>query len=309
MILKALEAIEKTDVESLIANGSAEQRTLEYKLRLPGDSDAERKEFLADVSSFANASGGDIIYGVAAVNGVPAQAEGLTGIVADAVILKLGNAIRDGVVPRMSGVQIRTIDGFKQGPILIIRIPKSWASPHMVTFRGTSRFFIRNNAGKHQMDIGEIRSGFALSEALPEKISRFRADRVAKVVANAAPVQLADGPRFLLHIFPLISFSTDFRLDPRAIRKVQPSFGPMAGGWENRFNIDGLIAVGGGRDGERGSTGYCQVFRVLPAGVKNLWTPSGRGRRSRGVGGCLAVSGRRHAISWNRWRVIATVMP
>jgi GNAT superfamily N-acetyltransferase len=52
-----------------------------------------------------------------------------------------------------------------------------------------------------------------------------------------------------------------------------------------------------------------QLLSVLPAGVKNLWTPSGRGRRSRGVGGCLAVSGRRHAISWNRWRVIATVMP
>lgn len=37
---------------------------LDYKRDLPGDKDAEKKEFLADVTSFANAGGGDIVFGI-----------------------------------------------------------------------------------------------------------------------------------------------------------------------------------------------------------------------------------------------------
>jgi len=37
---------------------------LDYKRDVPGESDQDKKEFLADISSFANATGGDLIYGV-----------------------------------------------------------------------------------------------------------------------------------------------------------------------------------------------------------------------------------------------------
>lgn len=49
----------------------SEHKTLEYKLALSGGSDSERKEFLANVSSFANAAGGCLIYGMKADSGVP----------------------------------------------------------------------------------------------------------------------------------------------------------------------------------------------------------------------------------------------
>jgi predicted HTH transcriptional regulator len=42
----------------------AESRVLDYKERLPGDSDADKREMLADVTAFANSAGGDLIYGV-----------------------------------------------------------------------------------------------------------------------------------------------------------------------------------------------------------------------------------------------------
>ncbi len=48
--------------------------------------------------------------------------------------------------------------------MLVIRIPRSYGAPHMVTFQNTSRFYTRNSAGKHQLDVSEIRSAFALSE-------------------------------------------------------------------------------------------------------------------------------------------------
>jgi len=66
MIQKQIDAISKSDIDELIANSDNESKTLEHKQELPGNSDKDKKEFLADVSSFANASGGDILYGVVA---------------------------------------------------------------------------------------------------------------------------------------------------------------------------------------------------------------------------------------------------
>jgi predicted HTH transcriptional regulator len=64
MIQIPFDRIDKTHIESLVTNEVPEGRTIEYKQALPGGNDVAKKEFLADVSSFANASGGDLLYGV-----------------------------------------------------------------------------------------------------------------------------------------------------------------------------------------------------------------------------------------------------
>jgi len=73
MIPKPIEAITTADIQSLIDNQVAENRSMEYKEALPGNSDDEKKEFLADLSSFANAGGGDIIYGLVESEGLPVR--------------------------------------------------------------------------------------------------------------------------------------------------------------------------------------------------------------------------------------------
>src|SRR5438309_1617191 len=60
---KSVEQITAADLERLVTNGVSESRSLEYKETLPGGSDQDKREFLADVSSFANAIGGDLVYG------------------------------------------------------------------------------------------------------------------------------------------------------------------------------------------------------------------------------------------------------
>lgn len=57
MINKHLDKIDLNDLEQLRSNAVLEGKTIEYKKLLPTNSDADRKEFLADISSFANASG------------------------------------------------------------------------------------------------------------------------------------------------------------------------------------------------------------------------------------------------------------
>jgi predicted HTH transcriptional regulator len=71
MIHKRLEEIQETDLDHLVANGVPEGKTIEYKEILPGNSDGDKKEFLADVSSFANTTGGDLIFGVDEAKGTP----------------------------------------------------------------------------------------------------------------------------------------------------------------------------------------------------------------------------------------------
>ena len=66
---KPLDRINEEDLGGLVG-ASSEGLTLEFKRDSPAlGSDAEKREFLADVTSFANAAGGDIVYGIDAPQG------------------------------------------------------------------------------------------------------------------------------------------------------------------------------------------------------------------------------------------------
>ena len=87
------------DLQTLVDNSVLECKTIEYKQALPSNSDSDKKEFLADVSSFANASGGDLIFGIIAdkKTGAPKSLEGLSIENIDQEILRLENMIRGGI--------------------------------------------------------------------------------------------------------------------------------------------------------------------------------------------------------------------
>ena len=268
MIHKPFELIDKEDVLALVSNPIPECRTLEYKEQLPGNSDGERKEFLVDVSSFANAAGGDILYGVperrdqdGSPTGIPAPVDGLSDINADQVIGRLENMARDGIAPRISGIRMKPIHGFSTGPVILIRIPKSWAAPHMVT-KGDSRFYSRNSRGKYPLDVTEIRGAFALSEALPDRIRRFRDERIARIVADETPVPLLPNPKTVLHILPVAALDPTTRLDVVAAKDRVQSLRPMCfGKCTVRYNFDGLLSVAIDRQQWPTCPAYAQLFR------------------------------------------------
>jgi hypothetical protein len=71
---------------------------LDYKLQLPSAQSDDKREFLYDVASFANAAGGDIVFGVAderdssgKATGIPASAEGIKVENLPGEILRLEN--------------------------------------------------------------------------------------------------------------------------------------------------------------------------------------------------------------------------
>ena len=266
MINKRFEAINKTDIEALILNEVAESRTLEYKEKLPGNSDDEKKEFLKDVSAFANTSGGDILYGISEqrdsngkTTGLPDQTKGLSSINSDTEIRRLDSILQDGIEPRIPGAQIKAVDGFADGAAIVVRVPKSWNSPHMVTFKNLSRFFARNRAGKYQLDVAEIRSTFIASESLAERIRDFRSDRIAKIIADETPVMLEPHPKIVLHVLPIESFSSNITIDLNSVDRASSLRPIYSSGWNNRYNFDGLIAYSNFRESITYS--YAQIFR------------------------------------------------
>src|SRR5947209_3490588 len=157
---KHMEDVEEADLQGLVSGGVSEGRLIEYKLALPGGGDNDKKEFLADVSSFANTSGGDIVYGMREHQGAAAELVGIPARDWDAERLRLEEIIRNGIAPRIPGLTIKVVPLESSGAALVIRIPRSFAKPHMVIFKGSSRFFSRNTSGKYQLDVAELRAAF-----------------------------------------------------------------------------------------------------------------------------------------------------
>jgi hypothetical protein len=96
---KPLELIAQADLELLITDAVAERAVIEYKSRLPGNSDGDKKEFLSDVSSFANALGGHLIYGMDEAAGLPTGLSGVQVPDANSEKLRFENMIRTGIAP------------------------------------------------------------------------------------------------------------------------------------------------------------------------------------------------------------------
>ena len=74
-----LDQIDEARLLALIVAGAAENRNIDYKRTSYGNAHVDYSEFLADISSFANVCGGDLVLGMEATNGIPTQITALTG--------------------------------------------------------------------------------------------------------------------------------------------------------------------------------------------------------------------------------------
>ena len=74
---KPIHSITEADLEELITNQTAEGKNVEYKVSLSLSSDEEKKEFLADISSFANTASGYVVYGMKEDKGLPIDLPGI----------------------------------------------------------------------------------------------------------------------------------------------------------------------------------------------------------------------------------------
>lgn len=244
MIPKRLSDIKDDDLSALISGGVTEGRTIEYKRELPGNTDADKKEFLADVSSFANTVGGDLVFGMEEDQGVPTAVVGIQALDLDLAIQRLENILRSGINPRMR-YEIRVITTSAGQKILIIRVERSWSGPHRVIFLNHDKFYGRNSAGKYPLDVNELRAAFTLSSSAVERIRGFRTDRIISISDGHTPLPFVDNPTVVLHCMPLDSFANQIQYDILPFYENPTWLRPMGTtAYTGRLNLEGLISYG-----------------------------------------------------------------
>jgi hypothetical protein len=244
MIPKHIDAIEAADLEWLRENQVAEGKTMEYKRELPGPGDQERVRFLRAVSSMANTSGGDVVFGVEEQNGIPTSFPGIEAPDPDALKQRLENSLRDSLQPRLREIQIKMIPVNGGRSVLVVRTPRSWNAPHRITLGNHGHFYGRNSAGAYQMDTDQLRSAFTASVDVEEKIARLREERI-HLMRSRPPIPLNDGALLIAHVVPISAVTSANRIPAKAMaeanRLVWPNPRPVAA----RPTLEGFIRYTG----------------------------------------------------------------
>jgi hypothetical protein len=257
---RSIDELTEHDLQALVSNQVAESKSVEYKETLPGGSNNEKREFLADVTSFANAAGGHLIYGIRESDGIPDDLCGLGHMNADENILRLENLLRDGVQPRIPGVSLQPVPLGESNVALVIRVSRGWASPHRVTHGGHGHFYSRNSAGKYQMDVSELRNSFLLAESAIDKIREFRTGRIRRINGGQTPVpMMVRAAKLILHIVPVGHSDPASQFAVSELERDPTILIPIySAGWSHRHNFDGIVSFDMQEDK---AVSYLQIFR------------------------------------------------
>jgi Putative DNA-binding domain len=260
---KPLSDLTEADLAQLVADSYAERKTMEYKRQLVGPTQTDRKEFLYDASSFANAQGGYLIFGMLEAKGLPVKLDGLSGINPDQEILRLEQLLRSGIRPPLSGVESVSVGLGNGNSAIVMHIPKSWNPPHQVTFQDAFRFYARGSNGRYQIDVDELRSTFALSGTIADKMREFRAERASKIAGGDTPVSLLDGGIISLHVVPFSSFQSISSFPIQEAAREPDRFPPLLSriAQRHQINFEGLITTSNAEAPPNPQRAYTKVSR------------------------------------------------
>jgi hypothetical protein len=265
MLANQLDQIDENLLDQVCREQWDESPTLDFKALLPqsASDDRQKQEFLKDVAAFANADGGDIVYGVSEVNGkanaiVPIHD---TSDPADGTRRRLGQWLESGVEPRIGGVAMRPVWLAGGGYVLIVRVPASFQRPHRSKVGSHWQWPVRSGTHTADLTYPQIRDAFDRGATLGERARRFRDERLTAVLSGTTGRPLQQGPRCVVHLIPLAAIAGEVSID---LKQLYP--GPyaqfMGSGWAGAtrsFNLDGLVVYPGTNSG---SIVYTQIFRT-----------------------------------------------
>jgi hypothetical protein len=259
MLVKRLSEVRVEDVERLKEDGVSEGQYIDFKSEPLGTNYEAKKEFLADITSFANASGGDLVFGVKEKDGVAFDAPGINLKDPDAEKLRIGALIRDGIEPRLASFDMHWLPREGEPGFLIVRVPRSWAAPHRVTLQGHDKFYVRDGGGKHPMNVDELRRAFSLADSVTSRIRQFRLNRVRDILGESPPISMMNGPKLVVHVVPMGAFVQPPRLnfDTQTHTIIVPI--AASSGFTGRPTFEGYISYTPG--GGAGIRAFTLAFR------------------------------------------------
>lgn len=230
-----IESVTKETIQSLINNVS-ESTQIDFKKKLNLNKDEEKKEFLADVVSFASTSGGDIIIGISENKGIAEKIEPIEIPDIDNFKLSVSSIIKDGIEPRVN-FQIKEFL-FDKEYVILLRIFKLFPGPPMIIYKNTSKFFGRGASGKYQLNYLQIRNAFTSAATINETFKEFRNNRINHFLSGV------DGndpskPFMLFYIYPINEVNFDINNIP--VEKINEALYPVtSGSFDKTYNIEGF---------------------------------------------------------------------
>jgi hypothetical protein len=232
------ENLDEKALRSICEQRWEEGGLLDFKQTLPAKDDKGRRELCKDVSAFANAGGGDLLFGVVEKNGAAFDLSPIVDEAHDAAIVRLGQTIDSGVEPRIKGIRIAHVPIATGGYVLVVAVPASFDGPHRCFVNDASRFVMRS--GRHTVDLAyqQLRTAFGNTGSLADRARAFRSDRITRVSTDA---RMKVGPRTVLHVLPMAAMTDVTRADigPLYYKYADLIFDGWGGG-SRSFNLDGV---------------------------------------------------------------------
>jgi hypothetical protein len=248
----------ENDLVELVVGQVPEGLRIDYKRDLYGNSDADKREALKDISGFANAFGGHLIIGMEEQNGLATAIPGVANVNPDDVVLRLEQIARTGLEPRIQGLRIRAVRLSTGAYCFVVRVPRSWQPPHRVSAQNSNRFWIRNSGGTHEASMDELRTLFTIGADVNHRIQQFRDERLHEITSGQGARPLMGDGRLILHIIPLSAVTSSWQVNLEKVYELHRAFSPIGSiGMSPRFNLDGFVNERGGEQ----NFGYTQIFR------------------------------------------------
>lgn len=198
-----------------------------------------------------------MIFGIKERDGVAESAPGLANIDADKEMRRIEDIAMRGLDPRILNIHSRAIAGFSDGPVILMRIPKSFMSPHAVLQPNGDwvRFYTRSSRNNQILDIPQIRSAFLMSESLSDRMQKFQRERLARIIGGETPIPLPEGVKLVIHALPFTAFDPTSQTDiARAAEKLYGNIKPpFSFDWNGCYNLDGYLAFD--------KCNYAQIYR------------------------------------------------
>ena len=247
------------DIESLIQNKVSENKKLEFKQQGPdANNETSKIKICQCISSFANTDGGIIIFGIKQND--EGQAIEIMNIEKsfDEFSLQLLNMARDRITPKIQPPILRDIL-VGENKVILAEILPSYNKPHFVN--NNFVFYGRNNSGKYQLDVHEIRNLFLSVKSIEEQYEQFRVQRLMKIRSKSFISPPYSDSSVVIHFAPLSSFQNSGLLPLDKIKNDNnsPFYNLYKYGFSKCFNFDGLMFYSKFAEGQL--SGYTQIFR------------------------------------------------
>jgi len=161
-----------------------------------------KREFLKDITGFANANGGDILLGVNEPSESTSVDEQLVGIDdGNQLAQSLERLARDSVDPPIPGLHFEPVS-LRNGKVaMVVHIPPTNMRPHRVNHSGHVGFYMRHSESTFSMNTYQIREAVLASAS-----AEIRAKEYMNRMLRDTETYVTKGlPVFLLQAMPMIT--------------------------------------------------------------------------------------------------------